>query len=66
MFPGICGMVEDRKAFLNRSRFRKGGIVMDCGGVKGVVCGPLEQVAREEGFHFIGGHPMAGSERVGS
>lgn len=49
----------------NRSRFRKGGIVMDCGGVKGVVCGPLEQVAREEGFHFVGGHPMAGIERSG-
>jgi len=49
----------------NRQRFRKGGLVMDCGGVKGIVCGPLESVARESGFHFIGGHPMAGIERSG-
>lgn len=49
----------------NRSFFRKGGLVMDCGGVKSVVCGPLEPVARESGFHFVGGHPMAGIERSG-
>ena len=49
----------------NRDRFRKGGLVMDCGGVKGVVCGPLEAVVRDAGFHFIGGHPMAGIERSG-
>ncbi len=49
----------------HRELFRKGGLVMDCGGVKGVVCGPLEKVAREEGFHFVGGHPMAGIERSG-
>ena len=48
----------------NRSRFRKGGIVMDCGGVKGVVCGPLEQVAREEGFHFCGVGGAASSAAI--
>jgi len=49
----------------NRERFRKGGLVMDCCGVKGVVCAPLEPVARESGFCFIGAHPMAGIERSG-
>ena len=49
----------------NRDCFRKGGLVMDCGGVKGVICRPLEAVAREGGFHFVGGHPMAGIERSG-
>ena len=49
----------------NRDQFRKGGLVMDTGGVKSVVCTPLEAVARESGFHFIGGHPMAGIERSG-
>ena len=49
----------------HRDRFRRGGLVMDCGGVKGIVCQPLEAVAREGGFHFIGGHPMAGIERSG-
>ena len=41
----------------HRDHFRKGGIVMDCGGVKGVVCGPLESVVKDAGFWFIGGHP---------
>ena len=49
----------------HRSYFRRDGLVMDTGGVKSVVCSPLEAVAREGGFHFIGGHPMAGIERSG-
>lgn len=49
----------------HRHQFRKGGLVMDCGGVKGVVCTPLEEVVRTGGFHFVGGHPMAGIERSG-
>lgn len=49
----------------NQDQFRKGGLVMDTGGVKSMVCTPLEAVARESGFHFIGGHPMAGIERSG-
>ena len=49
----------------HRDRFRKGGLVMDCGGVKGVVCTPLEEVVRDAGFWFVGGHPMAGTERSG-
>ena len=49
----------------HRDRFRRGGVVMDCGGVKGVVCGPLEDVVRDAGFYFVGGHPMAGIERSG-
>ena len=49
----------------HRRQFRKGGLVMDCGGVKGIVCQPLEAVARDSGFWFIGGHPMAGIERSG-
>ena len=49
----------------HREHFRKGGLVMDCGGVKGVVCTPLEEVVRDAGFWFVGGHPMAGIERSG-
>ena len=49
----------------HRDQFKKGGIVMDCGGVKGVVCGPLEEVVKDAGFWFVGGHPMAGIERSG-
>ena len=49
----------------HREQFRRGGVVMDCGGVKGVVCTPLEEVVRDAGFTFVGGHPMAGIERSG-
>lgn len=49
----------------HRGHFRRGGLVMDCGGVKGIVCQPLEAVARETGFTFVGAHPMAGIERSG-
>ena len=49
----------------HRDQFRKGGLVMDCGGVKGVVCTPLAEVVKDAGFWFIGGHPMAGIERSG-
>lgn len=42
-----------------------GAIVVDCCGVKEVVCTPCEAAAEEEGFTFIGGHPMAGVEHSG-
>jgi len=40
--------------------FKKGAIVMDCCGVKRVVCETLWQCAKENGFFFYGAHPMAG------
>lgn len=44
---------------------RKGALVVDCCGTKAGVCAALEPLAREHGFHFIGGHPMAGREKFG-
>lgn len=41
-------------------KIKKGAIVMDSCGVKRVVCEPLWKVAYENGFTFIGAHPMAG------
>lgn len=49
----------------NRSGFRKGAIVMDCCGVKEMVCRHAEPIASENGFHFLGAHPMAGREFSG-
>lgn len=49
----------------NRSAFPKGGLVVDCCGVKGEVCRQVWPIAREEGFTFVGGHPMAGRELSG-
>ncbi|QAT41796.1 prephenate dehydrogenase [Aminipila luticellarii] len=44
---------------------KKGSIVLDCCGVKQVICQALEPVAKENGFIFMGGHPMAGVAHAG-
>ena len=44
---------------------KKGALVMDVCGVKRAVCEPLWQLAKEKGFTFVGGHPMAGVEYAG-
>ena len=43
----------------------KDTVVTDCAGIKEKVCGALFPLAREYGFTFIGGHPMAGIELSG-
>lgn len=49
----------------HRDQFVKNSVVVDCCGVKRAVCRPLYLAAKECGFIFIGGHPMAGTERSG-
>ncbi len=44
---------------------KKGAIVMDTCGIKGVVCDALFPLAAEKGFCFMGAHPMAGVEHAG-
>ncbi|MDD6275578.1 MAG: prephenate dehydrogenase [Clostridia bacterium] len=46
----------------NKENFKKGAVVIDCCGVKRVVCDALTDLAEENGFIFIGGHPMAGTQ----
>lgn len=45
--------------------FKPGALVIDCGGVKQVICDQLVPLSRQYDWHFIGGHPMAGRERSG-
>ena len=45
--------------------FRKESIVVDCGGIKKIVCDTLIPLAEDHGFLFVGGHPMAGLEHSG-
>ena len=45
--------------------FKPGALVIDCGGVKQVICGAIEPIAEGKSWHFIGGHPMAGREFSG-
>lgn len=47
------------------SLFKKDSIVVDCGGIKQLVCDELIPLAEEHGFLFVGGHPMAGLEHSG-
>lgn len=44
---------------------KKGALVLDTCGVKQPVCEPCFALARQHGFDFIGGHPMAGVEHAG-
>ena len=49
----------------NAAEISKNATVIDMCGVKRVVCKELAAIAEENGFGFIGGHPMAGKERGG-
>ena len=47
------------------THFRRDAIVIDLCGVKGSVCPECFELAKQHGFTFIGGHPMAGRELFG-
>ena len=47
------------------SKIRRDAIVSDCGGVKRKICDVCEKLAEENGFIFIGAHPMAGTQFSG-
>ena len=49
----------------NADRFGNKPLVMDCCGVKREVCDAVFPLAREHGFTFLGGHPMAGTHNSG-
>jgi prephenate dehydrogenase len=44
---------------------KKGAIVTDVGSAKGMVVEALEPLIAAAGAHFVGSHPMAGSEKTG-
>jgi prephenate dehydrogenase len=46
-------------------KIAKNTLVIDCCGVKRVVCERCFQIAEQNGFIFVGGHPMAGSHNAG-
>ncbi len=61
----LCTPVETNKFFLPRLQpYLQGGCVLtDAGSVKGVIHRAVSELLPEA--HFIGGHPMAGSEKSG-
>lgn len=46
----------------NADSFKKDSVVIDCSGVKRNICETLNPIAKANGFTFIGGHPMAGTQ----
>jgi prephenate dehydrogenase len=48
-----------------RPHIKRGAIITDVGSVKGSVVRELESLAAKAGAHFVGSHPMAGSEKTG-
>ena len=57
----------DAVAYLesNAQNIAKNTIVIDCCGVKRFVCERCFALAKQYGFTFVGGHPMAGSHNAG-
>ena len=49
----------------NASLISRNALVMDCCGTKEVICGHCFPLAKQYGFTFVGGHPMAGSQFSG-
>ena len=49
----------------NGPRFKKNAVVVDCCGVKGIVCDQVKETVEMYGFQFVGAHPMAGIEKSG-
>ena len=49
----------------NAHLISKDALVLDCCGVKQEICSRCFPLAREYGFTFVGGHPMAGSQFSG-
>ena len=57
---GIIQKITEWAPYIN-----KNAVVIDCCGVKRAVCDALFPVAKQYGFTFVGGHPMAGNQYSG-
>lgn len=66
-FLFLCVYPKATIAFLkeNAHLIKKGAVVIDCGGIKRSICEECFDIAESAGFHFIGGHPMAGLHHSG-
>ena len=57
---GVIDWVSENAPLLNEN-----AMVIDCSGTKGRICDALFPVAKQHGFTFVGGHPMAGMHQSG-
>lgn len=65
LLVAICPRAAVDWVRAHADRIAKSAIVVDLCGVKRDVCAKLAPIAKEHGFAYIGGHPMAGRERGG-
>lgn len=63
----LCTPIAQMREALQKllPHLKRGAIVTDVGSVKASVMRELEPLATKHGVHFVGSHPMAGSERMG-
>jgi prephenate dehydrogenase len=63
----LCTPIAQMLPLVERSlpALGPGSIVTDVGSVKGSVVRDLESLLAKAGAHFVGSHPMAGSEKTG-
>ena len=61
LYPAACVEYVQRWT----DRFSPGAWVIDCAGVKRIVCNALFPLAENRPWRFVGGHPMAGREHSG-
>lgn len=62
----LCTMPASIMKYLRDNADNFGNaVVIDCGGVKRNICKEGFAIAKEHGFLFVGGHPMAGSQKGG-
>ena len=61
----ICPEAAIRWFRANAPRIGSRPVVIDCCGTKRVVCSQAFPLAKEYGFRYLGGHPMAGTQYSG-
>lgn len=49
----------------HRSALKRGCLVTDTCGIKSAICPALTELAKQNRFFYVGGHPMAGREKSG-
>ncbi|MEM1444382.1 MAG: prephenate dehydrogenase/arogenate dehydrogenase family protein [Verrucomicrobiota bacterium] len=59
------GVMADVVSTIGESGFEAGTLVTDVGSVKGSVMLEVAPLVENKGGHFLGSHPMAGSEKAG-
>ena len=57
---GVIDWVKEKAPLIGKDT-----LVMDCSGTKMRICEALFPLAKEHGFTFVGGHPMAGIHQSG-